>query len=920
MRLTALITLFCLILPGLAHAQRDAVKVFFFGNSLVQHVSDTHETSTVYWLGYITKEAQKQLAADGTFGFLREYGRKLPPQAQWSVPGVDTAWRGDLGRSGYDAVVLTPTNFIQYKPADEKYDWQNPGNISPLDASRQVLDFVRATSPESRLFIYEGWADMDGVVRSFPPSARQLRKYHRFNGDKYHDWYVDYLAMLAKAYPDAPPKLIPIASVLSEVFAMDELEDLQATDLYTDDAPHGTPSMYFLAAMVTYAALYDVAPPATMVLPASIHPLIRANYGRIADKVAALTQTERAALNSQTLLSVPRPSLAMGLSGVHDWGTQYPFIDVMKTARPWLGHLEGQWGGFEAERLEDELYLDENGWPMEIPEGVEKLESYLLTDLPKDAQYFTGRYRLTYEGQGNLRLGGRARNLRYRPGEIEFTFEPGEGPVVITLLKTDPNDHIRNISVVHQDHVALHDMGVVFNPLWTEQIRDLRVIRFMDWGLINGSDLVDWRDRPKLDDYTYVRRGVPVELMVKLANQLAVDPWFSMPHKADDSYVEAFATLVRDQLDPRRRVYVEYSNEVWNFLFPQAKYAADQARALWGTEENGAWMQWAGMRAAQVMDVWSRVFNDPQRLTRVMGVHTAWPGLEEAFIDAPLAVAGGHPRPVDSFDAYAVTGYFGLEAGMDDMPDRVLRWHRQGIATSKLTEFLRDGPLKKLTTDLLPYHAKIAQKHGLQLVMYEGGTHIVARDNWVNDDTLTRVFTAYNYTPEMGELYADLLTAWREVGGTLFNAFVDVDKPSKWGSWGAKRHLADENPRWNALMTYNMTNPAEWEQRPEGAFDGGVFRSGHDADEVLVGTAWSDILMGRGGNDRLITEGGGDFVLGGAGLDTAVLPGRSADYRLAFWGQTLLVIGTDAETALQGVELLEFTDEPGQLTELSLPN
>jgi hypothetical protein len=556
MRALAIISVVLWMLPGLAHAQRDRVAAFFFGNSLVQHVSESHETSTVYWLGYITQEARKEFAADGMFGFLREFGGKLPPQAQWSVPGVEPAWRGDMARSGYDAVVLTPTNFIQYQPADQQYDWQNPDKITPLDASRQVLDWVRANSPDSRLFIYEGWADMESMVRTFPPSARQLRKYHRFNGAAYHDWYQDYLGMLAKAYPEAPPKLIPVASVLSQVFAMDALSGLGATDLYTDDAPHGTPTMYFPAAMVTYAALYEVAPPAVMVLPPSIHPLVRASYGQIADKVAELTQTERAALGGQAAPGVQNPSLAMGLSGVHDWGTQYPFLDVMKTARPWLGHLQGQWGGFEADQLEAELYLDENGWPMEIPKGVEKLESYLLTDLPTGAQYFTGRYRLTYEGKGRLRLGGRARNLRYRPGQIEFSFEPGEGPVVISLLQTDPNDHIRNISIVHQDHVALHDMGVVFNPLWTQQIRDLRVLRFMDWGRINGSPQVTWQDRPQLDDYTYVRRGVPAELMVKLANQLAADPWFNVPHMADDSYVEALATLVRDQLDPRRKAYV----------------------------------------------------------------------------------------------------------------------------------------------------------------------------------------------------------------------------------------------------------------------------------------------------------------------------------------------------------------------------
>jgi hypothetical protein len=32
-----------------------------------------------------------------------------------------------------------------------------------------------------------------------------------------------------------------------------------------------------------------------------------------------------------------------------------------------------------------------------------------------------------------------------------------------------------------------------------------------------------------------------------------------------------------------------------------------------------------------------------------------------------------------------------------------------------------------------------------------------------------------------------------------FNAFVDVAAPSRWGSWGALRHLTDDNPRWQVL-------------------------------------------------------------------------------------------------------------------------
>jgi len=302
----------------------------------------------------------------------------------------------------------------------------------------------------------------------------------------------------------------------------------------------------------------------------------------------------------------------------------------------------------------------------------------------------------------------------------------------------------------------------------------------------------------------------------------------------------------------------------------------------------------------------------------VIGVHTGWPGLEDAALNAPLAKLS--KPPAESFDAYAVTGYFGIEAGMDDMPARILRWNEQGNVTEKLTEFLREGPLQTLLTELFPYHAKVAKEHGLQLVMYEGGTHIVGLGEWVENETLTGIFADYNYSPEMGALYSDLLQGWRDAGGTLFNAFVEVDKPSKWGSWGAKRHLTDQNLRWQALMDYNANFPADWEDRPDHVFDNGVFREGFDQNDILEGSPLRDILMGRSGNDRLITAGGGDYLLGGDGVDTAVLPGRAEQYSMALLGDILLLLTPDEEIALHGVERLEFTDEPGQVTELNLPN
>ena len=158
--------------------------------------------------------------------------------------------------------------------------------------------------------------------------------------------------------------------------------------------------------------------------------------------------------------------------------------------------------------------------------------------------------------------------------------------------------------------------------------------------------------------------------------------------------------------------------------------------------------------------------------------------------------------------------------------------------------------------------------------MYEGGTHVVASPEWRENTELTDFLSHLNYTPEMADLYEMLLDGWREVGGGPFNAFVDVAGPSKWGSWGALRHLDDANPRWEALAAFNRDVPAWWEQRPATAFANGLVRRGTAGPDTMHGTAYADTLLGGPGDDVLFGEGGGDRLHGGAGSDMAVLPGR----------------------------------------------
>lgn len=507
-----------------------------------------------------------------------------------------------------------------------------------------------------------------------------------------------------------------------------------------------------------------------------------------------------------------RIPMMVNLAPVNDWSVQQPFLDVMKTARPWFGHKRRQWGGMSHEELQASGYLDDHGWPLAIPPGMGSVGTVILTDLPEQAVTLAGQYRLRFEGTGIVEVAGRASNKHYGKGEVWFDFTPGLGPVDIRIQRSAENDPVRAITVVHERHIDAFDAGEQFNPDWLARIDGFSSLRFISWMDTNDSTQSKWADRPEPGDATYALNGVPVEVMLVLAGRLGADPWFTLPHMADDAYIHAFAETVSGGMDPDLKVYAEYSNEVWNWQFGQAKWADEQARARWGRDN--AWMQFYGLRAAQAARIWSDVFAGDDRLINVIGVQTGWLGLEQEALLAPLAQAEGFPAPSEAFDAYAVTGYFGYDLGEADNADRLQGWLAESraadpgrpydLAVARAAQDVREGSLDDLVTRLWPHHAKVATVHGYELLMYEGGTHITGLWPVVDDETLTSFFTHLNYTPEIAELYEVLFAEWHGVGGRLFGVFNDVSAPSKWGSWGALRHLGDDNPRWDVIQRYRQ--------------------------------------------------------------------------------------------------------------------
>jgi hypothetical protein len=750
-----------------------------------------------------------------------------------NAEGVDA--RARLARRPADVLILT-----EAIPVTGHVQWSDTaGNVA------RFAGLAREANPEVRVYLFEGWpsrASGPGAdIKDDPDAALPWRE--RLGKD---------LPLWQGAAGDGV-QIIPAGQAfarLEDEIAAGRVPGIDRLDaLFADDIHLNGKGQYF-AAMVIAAAVAGQSPEG---LPAKLTRAWTSRDAVLSDAQAAALQTiawaavaadlpalaapdaepptavqaaepEAAAPDPTPLASAPlpaftpitNPNLAFGLAGVNDWSVQQPFLDVMKTARPWVGHLPGQWGGWGHDDLASKGYLDADGWPKALPPELSAIATLILTDLPEDAGGVAGRYVLTWEGKGTLALEGRASVTDAQPGRILFDYTPGEGAVLVTLTAIDPADPIRNIVVVREDRAALLAEGQIFNPDWLARLRGVKALRFMDWMATNDSPLAKAADRPKPGDYTWARVGVPMDILIALANELQADPWFTLPHLSEDALVRDWANLVHKGLQPGLVAHVEYSNEVWNWQFAQARWAEDQGKALWGQDQT--WVQFYARRAAEVAGIWAEVFkDDPARLVRVIAVQTGWLGLESQILDAPLVVAEGRAPPVDSFDAYAVTGYFSALLGSDDKALTVKGWLVQSRDADPANPYqlvndlaaaeLRDGSmtgnpedtLQKLLAETLPYHAAIAADRGLKLMMYEGGTHVVGFGAQMEDAELTAFFEQLNYSSEMGALYSELLAGWAMISEQPFNAFVDVYRPGKWGSWGALRHLGDDNPRWRAL-------------------------------------------------------------------------------------------------------------------------
>jgi hypothetical protein len=535
--------------------------------------------------------------------------------------------------------------------------------------------------------------------------------------------------------------------------------------------------------------------------------------------------------------------LGLNLNGVRYYSPEQPFLNLFKmtgaaytdkTGAGWVTHATNVGETNEEQYLD----LDANGYPRSLKSVGEPsaqkftfVGAVVIMGLGKSnagtgPTYRTGQYVILYDGQGTLTYTLDAKIVSQSQGRDVINVATTNSGFEVQILATDPGhtgNYIRNIRVVKAEEEALLASGEMFRPGFVSLLTNFRALRMMDWLNTNDNPVTTWAGRTHVTDAGWgTDHGVPIEVAVQLCNEVQADCWLNIPVGATDDYITQMATLVHSTLAAGQRVYIEFSNEVWNFGFSQAAYARDQGKAMWPGQANDldSNRSWFGMRTAQTCDIWKSVWgSDFSRVTCVLGAQAASAYTATMSLKCPLWT-GGAPCSNHNISAVAIAPYFGdFQAPVSwtsDSDGGLGKLFTQMTAGGVLAGGYAGGDLKMVSDWEAAFKPALAP-YGLPLLAYEAGQGFTAFPTYGAGAPVTNLYMKANRDPRMGQMYAKALSDWKANGGTLYMHFVDISSPTQYGQWGALESFLDTTSplsaapvKWQALQNFISSNPCWW--------------------------------------------------------------------------------------------------------------
>lgn len=399
-------------------------------------------------------------------------------------------------------------------------------------------------------------------------------------------------------------------------------------------------------------------------------------------------------------------------------------------------------------------------------------------------------YVLLYDGSGTFSVGN-STTVSSTAGRHEFRANSAIAWVDVTSLGT-----LTNFRCFRIEDEALYESQPFrseFLSVWS----GVRCFRYLNWtrvgNLVTGS--ASWSDRPTLTYRGTKYSEVALERIIAHSNATGKDCWINVPHIADDDFVENMAILFRDGITGSQKIYVEYSNECWNFGFTQTTYCVDQGVAssdpyvAAGADDYEKGRIWYGKRTKEVMDIWTTVFaGEEDRLVRVL----AWQAAGDA------ADCMSYPGIVDSLDAIAIAPYVGGSYG--------------GTGTHGSTPIatIIAAITDEIDTNLRPwvsgYVADWRDVYGLRIIGYEGGQHLYATSG---DSAESDRFAEVNRDAGIYQFVQDYMTAWHEESNDLLCWYKTTSGYTQYGYWGLREDDTqgrDDAYKMDAYLDYIEAN------------------------------------------------------------------------------------------------------------------
>ncbi|MDZ7880491.1 MAG: PKD domain-containing protein [Saprospiraceae bacterium] len=472
-------------------------------------------------------------------------------------------------------------------------------------------------------------------------------------------------------------------------------------------------------------------------------------------------------------------AIGMGLEGLSYWDKARAFKDFMKTSDTQILTFSVTNGGWNT-NLQSEIPLDTEGYPTVVPFNTSQGQQRARIVLSAGGHLPMGDYVFLYDGQGSFTFEGAIQTLTSTQGRKTIRVQ-GTDNLWLDIQSSTQGNHLRNFRLVRPEHEGNYAIQPFYEP-FLNRICQFNPIRFMDWQLTNASKLVNWSDRGKPNDRSQtMRNGISYEYIIDLANTANRDIWVCVPHQATDDFIQNMARLFRDRLKPNINVFLEYSNEVWNWQFEQAHWVGNNGN------QNISYPRRYAERALNTFRIWHTEWaGQTQRVKRVLATQTGYNWVSQEM----LAQVKG------AFDYFSPTFYFGYGGSCLDN----LRSLGTSATVTDVINCTRTSMRSFFPNISQTY--RLAQLYGKPIAHYEGGQHMTS--NPTIEPFKTALY-ASQIDPQIRTLYQEMMDSLRRYGGTTHaTAFVLTGvRESRYGSWGHIEDI-DQNTNTQAAPKYQV--------------------------------------------------------------------------------------------------------------------